>query len=124
MIRLWSIQYIVAYEGKSVEQCYFSLSLSHESPWKFMTIIETTHRMASVMINLPMTYPTLRGICLGYCCLELPYLTSLFKTLLFDVVLQVVNLTGHCFDSLSESEIIPFSGVSRSGGGSIAQAAG
>lgn len=49
---------------------------------------------------------------------------SLSEALLSDVVLQVVNLTGHCFDSLSESEIIPFSGVSRSGGGSIAQAAG
>ncbi|HAH0670929.1 TPA: hypothetical protein GF917_13950 [Escherichia coli] len=30
----------------------------------------------------------------------------------------------HCDDSLSEDEIIPFSGVSKSGAGSIAQAAG
>lgn len=48
----------------------------------------------------------------------------LFLTLLPDVALKVVNLTGHCFDSGSETEIIPFSIWVKSGGGSIAQAAG
>ena len=48
----------------------------------------------------------------------------LFQTLIFDVVLQISDLLRHCDDSLSEGEIIPFSGVSKSGAGSIAHAAG
>lgn len=48
----------------------------------------------------------------------------LLQALLPDVVLQIANLFGHCFDSLSEGEIIPLSGVCKSGGGSIAHAAG
>ncbi|MCK6734034.1 hypothetical protein L8T14_12325 [Enterobacter bugandensis] len=39
----------------------------------------------------------------------------LFQALLFDVVLQIADLLRHCNDSLSEGEIIPFSGVSKSG---------
>lgn len=50
--------------------------------------------------------------------------TFLFQALLFDVVLQIADLFRHCDDSLSEGEIIPFSGVSKSGAGSIAHAAG
>lgn len=44
--------------------------------------------------------------------------------LLFDVVLPIADLFRHCDDSLSEGEIIPHSGVSKSGAGSIDQAAG
>lgn len=47
-----------------------------------------------------------------------------FQALRADVVLQIVDLLRHCDDLLSEVEIIPFSGVSKSGAGSIAQAAG
>lgn len=49
---------------------------------------------------------------------------NLLKALLSYVILQIVYLFGHCFDSFSEGEIIPFSGVSKSGAGSIAHAAG
>ncbi|MHC1795874.1 hypothetical protein LC177_22100 [Escherichia coli] len=49
---------------------------------------------------------------------------KLFKTLCVDVFLQIANLLRHCDDSLSEGEIIPFSGVSKSGAGSIDHAAG
>ena len=49
---------------------------------------------------------------------------NLLKALLFYVVLQIADLFRYCNDSLSECEIIPFSGVSKSGAGSIAQAAG
>ena len=49
---------------------------------------------------------------------------ALFQALLSDVVLQIADLLRHCDDSISESEIIPFSGVSKSGTGSIAQATG
>jgi|GEM_PF-2730833 len=48
----------------------------------------------------------------------------LFQVLRVDVVLQIADLLRHCDDSLSEGEIIPFSGVSKSGAGSIALAAG
>lgn len=48
----------------------------------------------------------------------------LFQALRVDVFLQIADLLRHCGDSLSEGEIIPFSGVSKSGAGSIAQAAG
>lgn len=48
----------------------------------------------------------------------------LFQALRVDVVLQIVDLLRHCDDSLSKGEIIPFSGVSKSGAGSIAHAAG
>lgn len=41
-----------------------------------------------------------------------------------EIVLQIPDLLRHCDDSLSEDEIIPFSGVSKSGAGSIAHAAG
>ena len=47
---------------------------------------------------------------------------SLFQALRADVVLQIAYLFRHCDDSLSEGEIIPFSGVSKSEAGSIAQA--
>ena len=49
---------------------------------------------------------------------------NLLKALFSYVILQIVYLLRHCDDSLSEGEIIPFSGVSKSGAGSIAQAAG
>lgn len=52
------------------------------------------------------------------------YCEALFQTLRGDVFLQITNLLRHCDDSLSEDEIIPFSGVSKSGDGSIAHAAG
>jgi hypothetical protein len=41
-----------------------------------------------------------------------------------DVFLQITHPLRYCFDSLSEGEIIPFSGVNKSGAGSIAHAAG
>lgn len=50
--------------------------------------------------------------------------TCLFQALLFDVFLQIADLLRHCDDSLSKGEIIPLSGVCKSGAGSIAQAAG
>ncbi len=37
------------------------------------------------------------------------------QALIFDVLLQVAHLPGDGDDSLSEGEIIPFSGVSKSG---------
>lgn len=40
---------------------------------------------------------------------------SLFQAFRVDVILQVTYLLGHRFDSLSEGEIIQFSGVSKSG---------
>lgn len=49
---------------------------------------------------------------------------ALLQTLRMDIVLKITNLLRHCDDSLSEGEIIPFSGVSKSGAGSIAHAAG
>lgn len=48
----------------------------------------------------------------------------LVKTLLSDEVLEIANLLRHCNDSPSEGEIIPLRGVSKSGAGSIAHAAG
>lgn len=39
-------------------------------------------------------------------------------------MLQISDLLCHCDNSLPEGEIIPFSGVSKSGAGSIAHAAG
>lgn len=48
----------------------------------------------------------------------------LFYALFFDVFLQIANLLRHCDDSFSKGEIISFSGVSKSGAGSIAHAAG
>lgn len=48
----------------------------------------------------------------------------LIKALSIDIVLQIANLLRHCDNSLSECEIIPLSGVSKSGAGSIAHAAG
>lgn len=49
---------------------------------------------------------------------------GLFKTLLTHVGLQACQLFGDGFDSLSEGEIIPFSGVSKSGAGAIIHAGG
>lgn len=49
---------------------------------------------------------------------------ALFNALLINVPLQIVHLIRHCDDLLSEGEIIPFSGVIKSGAGSIAHAAG
>mgnify|MGYP005924838493 CR=1 FL=1 len=49
---------------------------------------------------------------------------GLSEALPIDIILQIADLLRHCNDSLSEGEIIPFSGVSKSGAGSIAQAAG
>lgn len=46
------------------------------------------------------------------------------QALLFYKGLQVTDLLRHCVDSLSEGEIIPLSGVCKSGAGSIAHAAG
>ncbi len=43
--------------------------------------------------------------------------------MLFDVILQIANLLRYGFDSLSAGEIIPFSGINKSGAGSIAHAA-
>lgn len=51
-------------------------------------------------------------------------MNALFQTLRADVFLQVAHLSSDCGNSLSEGEIIPFSGVSKSGAGCIAQAAG
>ena len=48
----------------------------------------------------------------------------LFQALILDVFLQIAELLRYCGDSLSEGEIIPLSGVSKSGAGSIAHAAG
>ena len=48
----------------------------------------------------------------------------LFQALRVDVFLQISDLIRYCDDSLSEGEIIPLSGVCKSGAGSIAQAAG
>ena len=48
----------------------------------------------------------------------------LFQTLLSDVLLQTGYLLSDELDSTSESEIIPFSGLSRSGAGCIIHAAG
>lgn len=54
-----------------------------------------------------------------------PELTGwLFQALLTDVLLQSGQLLCDGFDSLPESEIIPFSGVSKSGAGCIIQAGG
>ncbi|UIW10338.1 protein of unknown function DUF5971 [Flyfo siphovirus Tbat2_3] len=52
------------------------------------------------------------------------FLGGLIKALLPNVVLQVVHLLCDGVDSISETEIIPFSVVIKSGAGSIAQAAG
>lgn len=46
------------------------------------------------------------------------------KTLLSDVLLQSGYLLSGNFNSLSEGEIIPLSGVSKSGAGCIIQAGG
>lgn len=43
---------------------------------------------------------------------------------MLDVILQARNYFFAGFDSISESEIIPFSGVSKSGAGSIIHAGG
>ena len=48
----------------------------------------------------------------------------LFQALRVDVFLQIFDLLRHCDNSLSEGEIIPLSGVCKSGAGSIAHAAG
>jgi hypothetical protein len=50
--------------------------------------------------------------CENYC-----HIFQLFKTLLTHILLQARQLFGDGFDSLSEGEIIPFSGVSKSGAG-------
>ncbi|CUZ29714.1 Uncharacterised protein [Serratia marcescens] len=48
----------------------------------------------------------------------------LFQTNLSYIVLQTNYLASGGFDSLSETEIIPFSGVSKSGAGCISHAGG
>ena len=65
------------------------------------------------------------NILIGINLIAFNALTSfLFHALFFDVLLQIADLLRHCDDSLSEGKIIPFSGVSKSGAGSIAHAAG
>ena len=51
-------------------------------------------------------------------------LAQLFQALLVDVLLQPGYLLSGELDSTSEGEIIPFSGVSKSGAGCIIQAGG
>ena len=53
------------------------------------------------------------NILIGINLIAFNALTSfLFHALFFDVLLQIADLLRHCDDSLSEGEIIPFSGVS------------
>ncbi|AKE96472.1 hypothetical protein CSK29544_03525 [Cronobacter sakazakii] len=48
----------------------------------------------------------------------------LFKALFANISLQSAQLPGHGLDALPEGEIIPFSGVSKSGAGPIIHAGG